>query len=166
MNPLWFVENWKLCVLGALAALAGFLYMRLDTMTAERDLARANLAEYKNLADIAAKAAKKQSDVAKKELEDAIPGMVAAAQDNAYKNYRAKFGACNSAGGFHAVGLSKLPASLDGAEAGVPAQGDGVHQPEPVVTEESTITACGVDAGYIELIKHWAVTNDLKISAE
>ncbi len=166
MNPAWFVANWKLCLLGVLLVATGLMKMRFDTVTAQRDLARANLAEYKNLADISAKAGKKQSDQAIQEVKDAIPQLVDAAKNNAYANYRAKFGACNPAGGFHANGLRNVPAGSGDSETGVPKEGDGLHVTEPVVTEESTLAACGVDAGLIEVVKHWAVTNDLKISPE
>ena len=153
---LWILTNWKLCLIGMAIALLGIQTLRLNSTQAERDLAIANLDTYKAQAITIATQAKKDSDKAIKEANDAIPQLLEQAKTQAYKNYQARYGVANASCRLGVVGLS-MPAGIGSPET------LRTESPDGASGERLVIEACARDAGRLDLWREWAIANELKV---
>jgi hypothetical protein len=160
MNFLKLIlTEWKLTLLAMVIASSAALWMRLQTVTAQRDLAQSDLANYKAVAEAAATTAKTNSDNAIKEINDAIPKLVETAKSNAYKNYLAKHGTGNSVRGSGTDCVRPADPIRDG-EAG------SASETNEASGEQLVIEACARDAGRLDLWIEWAEMNQLPVSKE
>jgi hypothetical protein len=94
----------------------------------------------------------KESTRTVKEINDAIPRMVAQAEANAYKNYLKKYGN-NAACG---IRYNSLPTDNSAGQTDRSERTDEPSQSEFVV-------ACATDAGIIEQWRNWAIANQLPV---
>jgi hypothetical protein len=137
--------NWKLILIGMAIALATVLWMRLATVTAQRDLAENNLNEYRRLSNEAMKTEVANNDQANDSIRAAIPLLVESAKTEAYKNYLAKLGRGNAACGIRADGLRDVRTS------GGSHPYDGAESADGPSGERLVIEACARDAGRLDL---------------
>lgn len=141
-------RNLLFILLALVTLFAGVQSLRLQTRTAERDLAVSNLESYKQQAKVIAEAEKEKSDNAIKEARNDYQALVEQTK-GAYANYRKRFPAgCG-------VRLPNMPASSSSAETGSTEGTDA--------TQREFVAACALDAGTVKLWQQWAVANELPI---
>lgn len=154
--------QWKLILLVTGILLVTALSMRLQTVTAQRNLAVQELASYKKAAEDAAALAKDQSDHALKETKRDYELQKAAIEKTAWANAKARFSTCNAANGIRLDGLRPGDA-LHNGETGSASATDAAPE-ESVAVGRSFVESCASDAGAILLWQQWAVNNKLEIA--
>jgi len=157
---VWVLTQWKLVL--TVSTLCALLLMisAWRTATAQRDLAVADLANYKRLAEVAATTAKDQSDHAIQEINRNHETLLDKTKNDALKNYLARYGSNPAA--CRTVQQRVQPGdSLHHGEAGSAEGVDGVSEQQRLFVE-----ACARDAGVIQLWQEWAALNHLPVSKE
>ncbi len=149
MNPAILIRHWKHILLGLVMLWAGFLYLHLQTVTAQLELRDAKIAEMQRIAD----EYQSESTQIAKEIGDAIPRVVEQAEKVAYQNYVKRFGTGNAACGIRVV---RMPAEHSPSEADSAEGTDGL-------SEQEFVAACATDAGVIEQWRKWAIANQLPV---
>lgn len=154
---MWILTQWKLVL--TVSTLCALLLMTSAwrTATAQRDLAIADLASYKQAAEAAATAAKDQSDRAVKEIKHDYDVQKAAIKKNAWANYQKRVGATTCG-----AGVSGVPMQPGGGSAETGST-EGANAPSG---EQLFVEACARDAGRLDLWIQWATLNNLPISKE
>lgn len=89
---MWILTNWRLMLIVFSSFVAVAMTSAWRTATAQRDLARADLANYKRLAEVAATTAKDQSDHAIQEINRNHETLLDKTKNDALKNYLARYG--------------------------------------------------------------------------
>jgi hypothetical protein len=151
----WILQNWKLILLGLVIALVGFLSLRLQTVTAQRD---AKIAEIDFMAK-EAETFRSNSERIARQTNDEIPKLVEQARKTAYANYLKKFGnnaACGITGR-----LSDLPTGLseaDSAERTNASTANDVLDPVRELAEQ-----CGETTVMVTEFQRWVRLNDLPV---
>ncbi len=158
------MREWKLTLLAMATALFLAQSMRLQVVTAQRELAIQDLQNYKQAAEAAATTAKAQSDHALKETKREYEIQKAAVEKAAWANAKARFGSCNVAGGIRLDGLLTRDQIRDG-ETGSAGTADATAE-ESVAVGRSFIEACATDSSTILLWQRWATLNELKVSEQ
>ena len=157
------LRNWQIVVIASLTFALGASTLYGRVLKAEKELAIANLSEYKRLADAALKTEKVTNELANQQIAEAYPRLLEQAKESAYKNYLTKFGTRNAACGVTANGLRVRP-SGDSAQAHGAQGTDGVQESESLAArpEREFVDTCGRDAAVTELWKKWATLNGLQ----
>ena len=149
MNPAtWIFMNWKLILLGTAITSTAILYGYAMSQKNRADRLEEKIAEIQRIAS----EYEKESTRTVKEINDAIPRMVAQAEANAYKNYLKKYGN-NAACG---IRYNSLPTDNSAGQTDRSERTDEPSQSEFVV-------ACATDAGIIEQWRNWAIANQLPV---
>ena len=101
-----------------------------------------------------------RSDQIAKETNSAFTQLVDQIKDKelALKNAKARFGACNAAGGITAVRLPNVPGSVGQADS---ASGPYDTREERVAVSAEFINDCAIDAALVGLWQKWATLNGL-----
>ena len=103
-----------------------------------------------------------RSDQIAKETNSAFTQLVDQIKDKelALKNAKARFGACNAAGGITAVRLPNVPGSVGQADS---ASGPYDTREERVAVSAEFINDCAIDAALVGLWQKWATLNGLVV---
>ncbi len=151
------LTHWRTILLVSVLAYGAIMTMRVQTLTAQRDEARATLESYKIQQQALSDAARKQSEKAVKEIRSEIPQLVAQAEKSAYSNYMRKYGLSRC------ERLPNLPASGDGGKA-EGAKGIDAARPESILNPvEQLAIDCGKTTVLYEAWQSWAIKNDLGV---
>lgn len=118
----FLLSNWRLVLIASLGCGLLLMTSAWRVATAQRDLAIADLQNYKRLAEVAATTAKESSEKALKEAKHDYEIQKKAIEASAWANAKDRFGSCNAAGGIR----------LDGMFAG-----DPVHNNQAPVSERT-----------------------------
>ena len=151
-------RNWQAAVIAllglglALSLSHGrYLSAKLDAKTAEIEYMQR---EAETFAE--------RSDQIAKETNSAFTQLVDQIKDKelALKNAKARFGACNAAGGITAVRLPNVPGSVGQADS---ASGPYDTREERVAVSAEFINDCAIDAALVGLWQKWATLNGLVV---
>ena len=150
------LRNWQVVVIGLL----GFA-LTLSTLYGR--VLKAELGEKTAVIEYMQREAEtfaERSDQIAKETNSAFTQLVDQIKDKelALKNAKARFGACNAAGGITAVRLPNVPGSVGQADS---ASGPYDTREERVAVSAEFINDCAIDAGQLEAWRSWAVKNGL-----
>lgn len=132
------------CALGVSMLHGRVLSARLDTKIAVIDSMKREADNYRV-----------QSEAIAKEISDAIPRVVEQAKNEAWKNWKARYGTGNAACGIRTDGL--LPASHSASQA------DSTQGTDATSGEQLAIEACARDAGRLDGWIKWAELNQLPV---
>ena len=151
-------NNWKLIVIASLGLALGASILHGRVLKAELGEKTAVIEYMKREAD----SYHIRSDQIAKETNSAFTQLVDQIKDKelALKNAKARFGACNAAGGITAVRLPNVPGSVGQADS---ASGPYDTREERVAVSDAFINDCALDAGQLEAWQKWATLNGLVV---
>ena len=149
-------NNWKLIVIASLGLALGASILHGRALKAELGEKTAVIEYMQREAETFAE----RSDQIAKETNSAFTQLVDQIKDKelALKNAKARFGACNAAGGITAVRLPNVPGSVGQADS---ASGPYDTREGRVAVSDAFINDCALDAGQLEAWRSWAVKNGL-----
>ena len=151
-------NNWKLIVIASLGLALGASILHGRALKAELGEKTAVIEYMKREAD----SYHIRSDQIAKETSDAFTTLTEQikGKDLALLNARARFGACNAAGGITAVRLPNVPGSVGQADS---ASGPYDTREERVAVSAEFINDCAIDAALVGLWQKWATLNGLVV---
>ena len=151
-------NNWKLIVIASLGLALGASILHGRVLKAELGEKTAVIEYMQREAETFAE----RSDQIAKETNSAFTQLVDQIKDKelALKNAKARFGACNAAGGITAVRLPNVPGSVGQADS---ASGPYDTREERVAVSAEFINDCAIDAALVGLWQKWATLNGLVV---
>ena len=151
-------NNWKLTVIASLGLALGASILHGRVLKAELGEKTAVIEYMQREAETFAE----RSDQIAKETNSAFTQLVDQIKDKelALKNAKARFGACNAAGGITAVRLPNVPGSVGQADS---ASGPYDTREERVAVSAEFINDCAIDAALVGLWQKWATLNGLVV---
>ena len=151
-------RNWQLVVIGLLSLALTLSHIHGRVLKAELGEKTAVIEYMQREAETFAE----RSDQIAKETNSAFTQLVDQIKDKelALKNAKARFGACNAAGGITAVRLPNVPGSVGQADS---ASGPYDTREERVAVSAEFINDCAIDAALVGLWQKWATLNGLVV---
>jgi len=143
-NWYWIAITLLTCALALSLSHGRYLSARLDT----------KIAEIQSMKD-AAQAYQDQSETNRRVISESIPIMVEQAKNEAWKNWKARYGTGNAACGIRIDSLLTAEHSAG--------QADSTQGTDATSGEQLAIEACARDAGRLDGWIRWAELNQLPV---
>jgi hypothetical protein len=156
----WILDHWRIVLVGMVILLVTALYTRLQTVTAQRDIAEGKIAEMRSIAQTYDTRSKEIAD----ETGSAFTLLVEQIKDKdiALNAARARFGSFDASRGAPTI---RLPAQHGSGQADSTGEPDGATE-ERVAVPTEFINDCALDAGRLDAWRSWAVKNELPVSKD